>query len=80
MDLKQESWYDAYGRNIAGYEQIRARLEFLEREYSRLSLEEINYEVGIVKRLVELIPNEPSRLIWQKQIKDKLEVILKIGK
>ena len=80
MDLEQESWYDAYGRNMAGYEQIRARLAFLEREYYKLNERERDYEIEIVKKLIELIPNEASRLIWQGQINGKLEAILKNGK
>ncbi len=75
MDLKQDNWYDLFGRNMAGYEQIRARIDFLEREYKGLGEVERNYEIEIVKRLVELIPNEASRKIWQKQINGKLERI-----
>ncbi|MBI2044652.1 hypothetical protein HYT23_01200 [Candidatus Pacearchaeota archaeon] len=77
MNLKQENWYDADGRNMAGYEQIQARLIFIENELDNLDEIDRAYEVGMIKMLVELIPNEASRLIWRKKIKDKLESIVK---
>lgn len=79
MDLKQENWYGLSGAQT-GYEQVRARIAFLEREYLSLSQEERDYEIRIVKRLIESIPNEASRLIWQVQVNEKLEAILEIGK
>ena len=61
---------------MTGYGQIRARIDFLEREYKNLDGRERNYEVEVIKKMLELIPNEPSRLIWKEQINGKLEEII----
>ena len=76
IKLVSENWYDSSGRNMTGYGQIRARLEFLEREYKNLDELERNYEVEIIRELLGLIPNELSRKIWQEQINGKLEEII----
>lgn len=75
MDLRERSWYDLC-EGESGFEQIRSRLAFLKREAYQLKPQEIDYEVGIIKELVSIISNKPTRDIWEEIVNKKLENIL----
>jgi len=60
----ENNWFDTKGYNGSGYRQIRARIEYMEKEGVT------DYEMRVTRRLLNQIPNDITRKIYERMLED----------